>query len=427
MFERWLEVVFFASFRTCGLPRLLCCVYSPLGRVKRGSGSRQADRYSESRTLYFQPKWFLYVNAELINLFLRAASFLSIHRYSLTRNFPFLDLLDESPPLSARSAGYCKFADVWQNLPSATLPVASEPRQQYDVFIHCARMLSRRQASNAVRAFSRTPGSTRAYAVSLKESVFGNNRVFKDTKAYQYNWYTRILETSNTSPLIILHHNEFTAERLKKLRTDIVVAAQRVKPSLSSPTPVPSDSTTPALPTLTVVRSSIFGVALRRFGDIPVKDLENMIHEQSGGFAVLSIPSMHPPLINAVLRAMDRSVPPKPPKTPEQIKAEEAAKTADPEQPGRRMKRVRQVRTPELKVMGAIIEGRVFLPPSLNEVSKMPTLETLRAQIVGLLSAPSSQLAAVLSQASGGQLARTLEGLKKSLEEEAGEKPDEAS
>ncbi|KAJ2930634.1 hypothetical protein H1R20_g6461, partial [Candolleomyces eurysporus] len=288
-------------------------------------------------------------------------------------------------------------------------------------------MLSRCQASNAVRVVSRAPGSTRSYAVSLKESVFGNNRVFKDTKAYQYNWYTRILETSKTSPLIILHHNEFSAERLKKLRTDITLAAQRVKPSLSSPTPVASDSTTPQLPTLTVVRSSIFGVALRRFGDVPVKDLEKMINDQSGGFAVLSVPSLNPPLINAILRAMDRSVPPKPPKTPEQIKAEEAAKTADPEQPGRRMKRVRQVRIPELKVMGAIIEGRVFLPPSLDEVSKMPTLDTLRAQIVGLLSAPSSQLAAVLSQAGGGQLARTLEGLKKSLEEEAGEKPDEAS
>ena len=53
-----------------------------------------------------------------------------------------------------------------------------------------------------------------------------------------------------------------------------------------------------------------------------------------------------------------------------------------------------------------------------NIVAKLPTLDTLRAQLVGLLSAPATQLAMVLSEASGGKLARTLEGLKKSLEED---------
>jgi hypothetical protein len=42
-------------------------------------------------------------------------------------------------------------------------------------------------------------------------------------------------------------------------------------------------------------------------------------------------------------------------------------------------------------------------------------LGMLQAQIVGLLSSPGMQLAAVLSEASGGKLARTLEGLKKSV------------
>ncbi|EDR00616.1 uncharacterized protein LACBIDRAFT_313069 [Laccaria bicolor S238N-H82] len=94
----------------------------------------------------------------------------------------------------------------------------------------------------------------------------------------------------------------------------------------------------------------------------------------------------------AILRAMDRSVSPRPPKTEDGIKQELAAKNADPAQPGRRMKRVRQVRVPELKLMGALIE------------------------VVGLLSAPASQLVAVVSEASVGKPARTLEGLKKSLE-----------
>ncbi|KAH6916711.1 hypothetical protein BKA70DRAFT_1250347 [Coprinopsis sp. MPI-PUGE-AT-0042] len=244
-------------------------------------------------------------------------------------------------------------------------------------------------------------------------------RVFKDKKAFQYNWYNRILQTSDTAPLLILHHHDFTAERLKKLRGDIITAAERSKPpSLASPTPAPVSS---ELPTLTNVRSSIFGVALRNF-NVPQDALKQMIKEGNGQWMVLSLPSMHPPLINAVLRAMDRSVPPKPPKTPEEIKAAEDAKHADPDQPGRRMKRVRQTRIPELKLAGAIIEGRVFLPPGLNDVAKLPTLDTLRAQIVGLLSAPGAQIAGVLGQASGGQLARTLEGLKKTLEEGANPK-----
>jgi hypothetical protein len=43
--------------------------------------------------------------------------------------------------------------------------------------------------------------------------------------------------------------------------------------------------------------------------------------------------------------------------------------------------------------------------------------------LVGLLSSPATQLAMTLSEASGGRLARTLEGLKKGLEETSGDVP----
>lgn len=72
--------------------------------------------------------------------------------------------------------------------------------------------------------------------------------------------------------------------------------------------------------------------------------------------------------------------------------------------------------------MGAIIENRVLLAGDVQTTSKLPTLGTLHAQIVGLLSAPAAQLAMVLGEASGGKLARALEGLKKGLEE--GDKTD---
>lgn len=263
----------------------------------------------------------------------------------------------------------------------------------------------------------RISSTTRTYAISLDppQRLPGKKypRVFKDKKAFQYNWYTSILQTNADSPILFLQHEDFTAERLRKLRLDISTAAQRVAPSLASPVPnIPVPT-----PTLTVVRTSILGAALRDLPGINKSSVKKMVKDAKGSFALLTLPNFHPPQLKAVLRAMEKSVPPKSPKTPEEIKQELAAKNADPATPGRRMKRVRQIRTPDLKVVGALIEGRVFLQEGVVDVSKLPTLETLRSQIVGLLSSPATQLAAVLSEASGGRLARTLEGFKKGLEE----------
>lgn len=267
------------------------------------------------------------------------------------------------------------------------------------------------------------PSTSRGYAISVKPGKIlpGKRlpRVFKDKKAFQYNWYMKILSGSSTAPLIILHHNDFTAQRLIKLRRDILVASSRTTPSLASPTPAAVPATPLPPPTLTVIRTSIFGAALRDFPGVNLEEADKMIGDTAGGFAVLALPSFDPPQLNAILRALDRGVPPRKPKTPEELKKELEEKNADPATPGRRVKRIRQVMQPELKLVGALIDGRVFLPQGVRDVSKLPTLDTLRAQIVGLLSAPANQLAGVLSEASGGRLARALEGLRKGLEEDA--------
>lgn len=270
-------------------------------------------------------------------------------------------------------------------------------------------------------AKSKTPFTARSYAISVKPAKVlpGKHlpRVFKDKKAFQYNWYTKILSVSTAAPLIFLHHNDFTAQRLIKLRKDIMVASSRPAPSLASPTPIAP--TPQPLPSLTIIRTSIFGAALRDFPNVNLEEVDKMMDGTAGGFAVLSLPTFDPPQLNAILRALDRGVPPRKPKTPEEIKKESEEKNADPATPGRRVKRMRQAVQPELKLVGALIDGRVFLPESVRDVSKLPTLDTLRAQIVGLLSAPATQLAGVLSEASGGRLARTLEGLRKGLEDDA--------
>ena len=130
----------------------------------------------------------------------------------------------------------------------------------------------------------------------------------------------------------------------------------------------------------------------------------------------LSFPSLDPPQLKAVLRALSRAVPPRKPKTQQDIEEEKKAAEAA-FVPGRRPKRQRPTPVPDLKLLGALIEGRLFKAESVQSVADLPTLDTLRAQIVGLLSAPAAQLSMVLSEASGGKLKRTLEGFKKSLEE----------
>jgi len=272
-------------------------------------------------------------------------------------------------------------------------------------------------SQRTLRLVHRKPLTIRTYAISLDapQRLPGKKypRVFTGKKADLYNWYSNLLQTYKDSVILCLQHEEFTADRLRKLRLDIMTAAQRSAPSLANPTSEAS------LPTLTVVRTNIFGVALRDRAGIDKSAVKKMVKGTKGSFALLTMSNFHPPQLKAILAAMAKSAPPKKPKSQEEIEQEQAAKKADPAQPGRRMKRVRPIRTPELKVVGALIEDRVYIKGAVADVCKLPTLDALRSQIVGLLGSATSQLAAVLAQASGGSLARTLEGFKKGLEEES--------
>ena len=240
-----------------------------------------------------------------------------------------------------------------------------------------------------------------------------------------YNQYLRLLQTSKESPLIFLQHTNFSISRLTKLRKDIAAATTRkggFAPSLLNPGPTPlTPSNDPSIitpPSLTVIRTSVFGAALRNYAHIDAKIAKDISNTVENGLAILSLPSLDPPMLNAILNALHKSVPP--------LKPGQEAKSKKPSVddpnfvPGRRVKRAKPTLTPELTVMGALIEGRVFKTPAVQDVASLPTLDTLRAQLIGLISSPANQIAGVLVQASGGQLARTLEGFKKGLEDAEG-------
>jgi ribosomal protein L10 len=278
-------------------------------------------------------------------------------------------------------------------------------------------------AWNLTRTVSWT--TRRTYAISVKPpKVFPGKpipRIYPPKKATLYHRYMRLLESTQSSTLIFLLHADFTAQRLLKLRKDIIIASGHVAPSLASLSPKAISPETPLPPTLTILRTAIFGAALRDFSSVSIDTSERIESMVKGGLAVLVLPKLDPPQLSAVLRALERGVPPRKPKTAEELEKERQEKNADPVTPGRRIKKVRSILQPELKVVGALIERRLFTVDGLRDVSKLPTLGTLRAQIVGLLSSPATQLAAVLSEASGRKLARTLEGFKKSLEEDHNE------
>ncbi|TFL03392.1 hypothetical protein BDV98DRAFT_383179 [Pterulicium gracile] len=289
----------------------------------------------------------------------------------------------------------------------------------------------------------RTQCLRRTYAISVAEPKQHPDkrlpRTFSADKQYHYNICTRLLASSLSTPLVFLQHTDFSAPRMIKLRRDITDAArnhtkrQRAMAGLPPLTP-----TSPEMqdaenqdPTLRAIRTGILGAALRDFEGVDKPSIERMTSSLRGPIAILSLPTFNPPQLSAILRTLEKTVPPKPPKTPDQLKKELDLKNADPATPGRRMKRVREERTPELKVVGVVVEGRVFLKEGggVREVAGLETLGTLRAQIVGMLSAPAGQLAALLGEASGGRVARTLDGFRKSLEEaqeEEGKKDVEA-
>lgn len=54
----------------------------------------------------------------------------------------------------------------------------------------------------------------------------------------------------------------------------------------------------------------------------------------------------------------------------------------------------------------------------VEQVGKLPELEVLRAQVVGLLEGQARGLLGVLGQAGGGGLLRTLQGLEEGLKKD---------
>lgn len=186
--------------------------------------------------------------------------------------------------------------------------------------------------------------------------------------------------------IVVLQHNNLTVAEFIKVRADIAALK------------LPEEGMEPAR--LQVVRSGLMKAASNQLSHSN-QALAQLQPVFSGPIALLTCSHLSPPYLSALLNVVDRALGRVPPRAPPAGKPFPEVAPANP----------------RLVPLAALLEGNKLMHiPSTRDVGRMGTLDQLRAQIVGLVSAPGQQLAGVLSQAAGSQLALTLEGRKRDLE-----------
>ncbi len=245
--------------------------------------------------------------------------------------------------------------------------------------------------------------SKRSYAIPSSTGTSSRcfvepGRVYTPRKTQLHAEYTRLI--AQNSLILLLKHSNFSQSTLNKIRQDVSTLSKNKKKSASS-------SPSPTL-NFTVIRPGIFGASLRARYQSNSSLLEQFKEHIAGSFAVISSRDLDPPQIAQTIRLIDRAVP---------APQEDATKQKKPISPDDIEDTPPKVKEhPSIKLVAAFVDGRFILVDELREVSKLPTLQTLHAQLVGLLNAPGSQLALVLGAASGGSVLRTLQGFQKGLE-----------
>lgn len=66
----------------------------------------------------------------------------------------------------------------------------------------------------------------------------------------------------------------------------------------------------------------------------------------------------------------------------------------------------------KFNVVGGILNGKVLGPKDIETLSKLPSIDELRAKIIGIISTPATRVAGIV-QAPAGQLARVFSAYSK--------------
>ncbi|PWN31469.1 uncharacterized protein FA14DRAFT_151454 [Meira miltonrushii] len=250
---------------------------------------------------------------------------------------------------------------------------------------------NQRSLSQQHRAFS-SSSVARATPVSAESSgaiaSSSRQRVYPERKAFLFGQYKRLLNDSKVS--ILFQHNNVGVHEMTRIRNDIAA--------------VPVDGADEKKARLTIVRSGLMR-KLAKVSSHP--SLRKNEHLFIGPIAMLTFDTVSPAYISRILSVADRA-----------LKAGRVAPKPALGQP--HVKVVSNVNT-RFTPLAAIVEQsegvkKVVDIPSLRDVSALPTLDVLRSQIVGLLSATPARLLATLNQARGGQVALTLDAHRRALD-----------
>ncbi|GAA5912341.1 hypothetical protein JCM8208_003331 [Rhodotorula glutinis] len=234
-------------------------------------------------------------------------------------------------------------------------------------------------------------------ATKLAPKVVPRTRPLPLRKQLLFRQHEHLL-TAN--PLVLfLRPSDFSAHEWRALRANLAQLPPSPVPSSSSSSSSSPSPSPPAPLSLTVLRPGLLP-ALLRSPSSPVALALDPTHLASpshlqGPLAVLTAPVVDPPTLSRVLALVHTfSRTPKPDSAP-------PAPGAPPVE--------------RLALLSALVDRQAATVERTHAVANMPTLEVLRAQLVGLVQAPGSRIVGVVG-ARAGELARTLEGFKLGLE-----------
>lgn len=212
-------------------------------------------------------------------------------------------------------------------------------------------------------------------------------RVYTARKTFLWNLYNQVLTKS--SLVLVFDHANISAAEWSKLRRAVGSIKRPIvpyNPRLPKEEQLERAEIEPAQ--LMVVRSGVL-VATSKACSSPITP------HITGQRAVLTCSTLSPTYLNKILTALSRTV--------------------------KSIKRENSAIQPTLELVAGLVEGgKVMGQKELEELGKVPELDTLRAQLVGLLEGQGRSLVGVLNQAAGGSLVRTLQGLENDLKEKEG-------
>ncbi|KZP01672.1 hypothetical protein CALVIDRAFT_524022 [Calocera viscosa TUFC12733] len=191
-------------------------------------------------------------------------------------------------------------------------------------------------------------------------------------------------------------HTNLSASFLGKLRRDVARAVNpppKGRTRLVADSPDQLEGRKPEAK-LHIIRPAILTALLRQKSPhlYPIHSV------LKGPVAALAYPTLDPPVLASLLRVLDRAIP----------------RNYVPPDTGRKKKL-----PPRLQLLAALIGDQVMYEPAIRATATLPTLDTLRSQIVGLLSGSAGQIRGVLDAARGGRQVGLLQSYAKGLEEKA--------